>query len=190
MMLRPMLAGLAVIALAGCDLIPAMPSSTPAKTRVPIVDEACGNELPSFVETRCLLDDWIALGLSSQRGDRGWRDITLARLEGERAERRLARAVVLAWGTERQWDQASELFKADLEIAPETLQPLLRYWLNELEGRRALTSRLAQSRQAQASLERLEREKAELEASNAELLEKLEALTAIERSINSRQQNE
>ncbi len=78
----------------------------------------------------------------------------LTRLEGESASRRLARAVALSWGSQGQWERASELYKADLSAAPVTLQPLLRYWLNELEGRRARAGRLnaAESAQAQSEL--------------------------------------
>ena len=93
--------------------------------------------------------------------------------------------MVLAWGNQSQWERASELYKADLAAAPVLLQPLLRYWLNELEGRRARAGRLnaAESAQAQSEARR-----AALEEENADLEKKLEALTAIERSINLRQQ--
>lgn len=176
---RPLLVCLLALLLAGCELIPDEPfgrqedaeSVKPAST-------GCKGLLPNFNAEPCLLSDWIAFGLASQRGDREWRDDMLARLQAETAERRLARAVALTWGSEGEWDSASELYKADLHAAPVELQPLLRYWLNELEGRRAMSGRLASS---QAKIATLEEE-------NAALDEKLEALTAIERNINLRQQ--
>lgn len=178
MRFRPLGACLMALWLAGCQWLPEQPFSQ-AEAPAMEVSPVCEAEVPAFTDDACLLPDWVAFGLASQRGDRDWRSDMLQRLEGSQAERRLARAVVLAWGSERQWDQASELYKADLSEAPTELQPLLRYWLNELEGRRAMAGRLARS----AS------ELAELEAENAELAEKLEALTAIERSINLRQQS-
>ncbi|KGE77264.1 hypothetical protein CVH10_03845 [Halomonas sp. ND22Bw] len=176
---RPLLLCLLSAGLTGCQWLPQNLSGEP---REPVVEESAGcyAELPDFGDRECLLEEWTAFGLASQRGDRDWRDVTLTRLSGESHDQRLARAVVLAWGNEREWDQASELYKADLHAAPARLQPLLRYWLNELEGRRALGQRLAESRRAQRALEE---EKAALD-------EKLDALTDIERNINSRQQTE
>ncbi len=176
---RPLLLCLISAGLAGCQWLP---ETLSGQSRAPVVEETAGcyAELPDFGEPGCLLQEWVAFGLASQRGDRAWREATLMRLEGDEAERRLARAVLLAWGDERQWDRASELYKADLSAAPPRLQPLLRYWLNELEGRRALSRRLGESRQAQAALEE----------DKAALSEKLDALTDIERNINSRQQTE
>ncbi|WP_444678454.1 hypothetical protein [Halomonas sp. E19] len=146
------------------------------------VDVVCGGE-PSFVEGACLLPDWVAFGLASQRGDHHWRRDKLQELEGRQgidvSERELVRAVALAWGTERQWAQASELYRAHIDQAPADLQPLLRYWLNELEGRRAMASQTERSR---SQLSALQQEK-------AELAEKLEALTTIEQNINLRQQS-
>ncbi|MCG6658438.1 hypothetical protein HOP52_11810 [Halomonas campisalis] len=178
MSFRPLCACLTALWLAGCQWLPEQTFSQ-AETPSPAKSPVCAAELPDFTDDACLLPDWVAFGLASQRGDRDWRSAMLQRLEGSEAERRLARAVALGWGSERQWDQASELYKADLDAAPAELQPLLRYWLNELEGRRAMAGRLARSAN----------ELAELEAENAELAEKLEALTAIERSINLRQQS-
>ncbi|MGM0702996.1 MAG: hypothetical protein ACQEUG_11435 [Pseudomonadota bacterium] len=176
--LRPLGLCLVALWLGGCQWIPEQPFGT---AEPETVDEtaACYAEVPDFAESACLLPEWIAFGLASQRGDGEWRDGMLERLAGETARRRLARAVVLGWGSERQWDRAAELYKADLHAAPADLQPLLRYWLNELEGRRAMAGRLERSRE----------ELAALEAENAELAEKLDALTAIERNINLRQQS-
>ncbi|WP_163558020.1 hypothetical protein [Halomonas sp. NO4] len=175
---RSLGAGAVTLWLAGCQWIPEQPLGG-AETQTPDVAVACYAEVPDFEDEACLLPDWIGFGLASQRGDREWRDAMLARLEGEAKAQRLARAVTLAWGSEREWDRASELYKADLHAAPADLQPLLRYWLNELEGRRAMARRLASTRE----------ELAALEAANVELAEKLEALTDIEQNINLRQQS-
>ena len=176
---RPLLLCLLSAGLTGCQWLPAQLSGQP---REPAVEEhaGCYAEIPDFGEPACLLEEWVALGLASQRGDREWRDVTLMRVSGDSHDQRLARAVVMAWGNEREWTQASELFKADLHTAPSRLQPLLRYWLNELEGRRALGQRLEESR----------RERLAVEEEKAALDEKLDALTDIERNINSRQQTE
>ncbi|MGM1051704.1 MAG: hypothetical protein ACQEXO_04840 [Pseudomonadota bacterium] len=185
---RPLLACATVLLLAGCELLPESPFAGPTGriTSQLAASGDCRAEIPDFDDETCLLPDWSAFGLASQRGDRAWRDAMLARLEGRASERRLARAVALAWGSERQWDQASELYKADLAAAPAELQPLLRYWLNELEGRRGMASRLEGVR---GELVSAERRRAALEEENAALAEKLEALTAIEQSINLRHQN-
>lgn len=189
MPLRPLLACATLLWLAGCELLPESPFAVPAGDTASEVVESgdCQADVPGFADGACLLPEWMAFGLASQRGDREWREAMLTRLEGSAAERRLARAVTLAWGSERQWDEASELYKADLAEAPPALQPLLRYWLNELEGRRALAGRLESAR---AELDGAEQRRAELEEENAALAEKLEALTAIEQSINLRQQTD
>ncbi|XKE44919.1 hypothetical protein LG302_16300 [Halomonas organivorans] len=182
MTLRPLLLCLASAWLAGCQWLPERLQGPEIDGPVVLESDAgaCYAEIPDLADDGCLLHDWVGFGLASQRGDRAWREDMLARLEGRGTDRRLARAVTLAWGSERQWDQASELFKADLHAAPPRLQPLLRYWLNEVEGRRGLNQRLAESRQSREALAE----------ENAALVEKLEALTAIERNINSRQQTE
>ncbi len=186
--LRPLLVCLAATWLAGCEALPRVPFELPAnRSAAEGAAGGCRAELPDFVEDDCLLPEWVAFGLASQRGDRAWRDDVLGRLEGSLPQRRLARAVALAWGSESQWERASELYKADLATAPVALQPLLRYWLNELEGRRARAARLAESR---AAVARHEAREAELAEEKAALEKKLEALTAIERSINLRQQSE
>lgn len=178
MRIRSLLVGVAAVWLTGCQWLPDRPFA-PAEDASPVVEVSCHAAVPSFEDAACLLPDWIAFGLASQRGDRPWREGRLEQLEGEAPEQRLGRAVLLMWGNESQWDRASELYKADLHAAPADLQPLLRYWLNELEGRRAMAGRLARTRS----------ELAALEAENAELADKLEALTAIEQSINLRQQS-
>lgn len=188
MTLRPWLLCLTTLWLAGCQYLP-VPSSSGgvAMPSAPRSALACTDALPDFDENECLVHEWVAFGLTSQRGDSAWREATLVSLEGEAKERRLARAVLLAWGSESQWDRASELYKADLASAPTELQPLLRYWLNELEGRRSLAARLAERRRAHASVVE---EKAALGAELEAMAEKLEQLTAIEQNINLRQQSE
>lgn len=187
---RPWLLCLATAWLAGCQYLPEQLQSPsgPSPLQNPSIGSAfCHAELPDFDNAPCLLDDWVAFGLASQRGDRVWREATLTRLGGDSTERRLARAVLLAWGDQRQWDRAAELYKADLHGAPPELQPLLRYWLNELEGRRRLAGQLAESRgERDAAMEENEALTEEIEA----MAEKLEQLAAIEQSINLRQQNE
>jgi hypothetical protein len=175
---RPLLVCLSLFMLAGCELLPDEPLARRPDTPVMPVDTGCHAPLPDFDDEACLLPDWVAFGLAAQRGDGEWRDDALERLDGDDPERRLARAVALSWGSERQWERAAELYKADLHAAPTELQPLLRYWLNELEGRRSLAGDLEASRQ----------EREALAEENEELAEKLEALTAIERNINLRQQ--
>ncbi|GHE20879.1 hypothetical protein [Halomonas urumqiensis] len=187
MHLRPLLVCLAAAWLAGCELLPdsaidPRESMTPASPST-----VCYDEIPDFDNEACLFPEWVDFGLAAQRGDRDWRGEMLERLEGGGAERRLARAMVLSWGSERQWDQAAELYKSDMHAAPAALQPLLQYWLNELEGRRAMAARLAEAGQ---ELEGTRQERDELETLNDELTKKLEALTAIERSMNLRQQTE
>jgi hypothetical protein len=187
---RPLLACMTALWLAGCELLPESPfaqspGGTPASGPAPT--SGCHAEVPGFADEACLLHDWVAFGLASQRGDRTWRDAMLGRLEGETPAQRLARAVALSWGSERQWDQAAALYDSDLHAAPVALQPLLRYWLNELEGRRAMAGRLESTR---GELADAESRRTRLEEENAALAEKLEALTAIEQSINLRQQNE
>ena len=176
--LGPLLVCLMALMLAGCELVPDEPFRWEDTESVKPVSSGCKGLLPDFSDEPCLLSDWIAFGLASQRGDSEWRDDMLSRLRAETAERRLTRAVALSWGSESEWHLASELYKADLHAAPAELQPLLRYWLNELEGRRAMSGRLTSSQEGIAALEE----------ENAALDEKLEALTAIERNINLRQQ--
>lgn len=138
----------------------------------------CNEAIPTLVESACLVDAWVAFGLASQRGDRAWRDGMLEQAQGSAPEQHLQRAVILAWGNESQWSEAAQLMREDIYAAPSDLQPLLRYWLNEVEGRRNLASRLARS----------ESERRGLAEENESLAEKLEALTDIEQSINLRHQ--
>lgn len=173
----------AALLLAGCELLPEQGSAEITEEEMVAATRDCSGDVPTFEEDACLLPEWIALGLASQRGDGDWRSAKLIELEEALAaredERHLASAITLAWGSERQWTQAAELFETHLRVAPEQLQPLLRYWRNELEGRRAMAGQLARSQSALAAQR----------AENEELAEKLEALTAIEQNINLRQQS-
>src|SRR5690554_2804293 len=187
--------GSLVLLMSGCELLPHQDG--PAGTEQPAAAVSCRTTEPSFEEDACLLHAWVAYGLTSQRGDAEWRRQTLESLNADQeslnadqesldadqvtveGEWELMRAVVLSWGTERQWREASELYQAHTHAAPADLQPLLRYWRNELEGRRSLASQNSNARARLASLEN----------ENGELADKLEALTAIERNINLRQQS-
>ncbi|QJQ95149.1 MULTISPECIES: hypothetical protein [Halomonadaceae] len=171
-MLSPLLIA---VALVGCEMMPTAHIEAPnANSELPT---ECNEEIPTLVESTCLVDAWVAFGLASQRGNREWRDEMLERVDSPTAQARLNRAVLLAWGTERQWNQAAELLREDIHAAPSDLQPLLRYWLNEVEGRRGMSERL----------ERSESQRRAASEENAALSEKLEALTDIEQSINLRQ---
>ncbi|MDR5906435.1 hypothetical protein [Franzmannia qiaohouensis] len=172
---RTLLSLATAMLLVGCEAFPAMQQSEVEPE--PELPTQCDEPIPTLVESACLVEAWVAYGLASQRADREWRDEQLEQLEGSTPEQHLQRAVVLAWGSERQWDQAAALLEEDLHAAPSDLQPLLRYWLNEVEGRRALSNRLQRS----------ENERRSLAEANESLTEKLEALTDIEQSINLRQ---
>ncbi len=163
---------LAASLLAGCQWMP------PRDDGPSVATSDCLSDVPSLLPSDCRLAAWVDFGLAAQRGDTEWREQMLARLDGETTQHRLTRAVVLSWADESRWERASDLFKADLSAAPSELQPLLRQWLNGLEARRALAAELDESK---ASRIRLSRER-------NSLAEKLDALTAIEESINSRQQ--
>ena len=176
--------GSLALLLSGCELLPHQGAAEPEPQA--LTTAGCDTAEPTFELDACLLHGWVAYGLESQRGDGEWRRQALAALDTAAAsdsidgtsdaEQALVRAVALAWGTERQWREASELYQAHTHAAPADLQPLLRYWRNELEGRRALAS---QNSNARAQL-------ASLQSENAELAEKLEALTAIEQNMNLR----
>ena len=173
--------GSLVLLLSGCELLPHQDG--PAGTEQQAAAVSCRTAEPSFEEDACMLHGWVTYGLTSQRGDAEWRRQTLESLSADQvadeAQWELMRAVVLSWGTERQWREASELYQAHTHAAPADLQPLLRYWRNELEGRRSLASQNSNARARLASLEN----------ENSELADKLEALTAIEQNMNLRQQS-
>lgn len=172
-----LIAGLLVVSLlAGCQVAPQEPQD--ASNNLAVVASGCLKEVPSLAPSECLLESWIDFNLAAQRGEPEWRENMLNRLEGDSTKRRLARAVILSWSDDSEWEQASELYKADLASAPSRLQPLLRQWLNSLEARRALAEELAASEASRVALSN----------ERNSLAEKLDALTAIEQSINSRQQ--
>lgn len=166
---------LAMSLLVGCQLLD---DGSLMAEQQPEEEITCDETIPTLKESDCLLEAWVDYGLASQRGDREWRDKTLDRLQREDSRSRLARAVVMAWGSERQWAESAEILSEDLHAAPSDLQPLLRYWLNEVEGRRAMAERAS----------RYESQASKLEQENAELTQKLDALTAIEQNMNLRQQ--
>ncbi|MBZ5877146.1 hypothetical protein [Chromohalobacter israelensis] len=159
--------------LTGCQWLAQQPPPPPEP---PVT--SCDGDIPQLADNVCLVDDWVAFGLAAQRGDSEWRQTMLTRLNGDMPHLKLARATVLAWGERDEWERASELYKAEISAAPSRLQPLLQQWLNELERRRDLVAELAKSESRRQALAR-ERD---------ELAEKLDALTAIEQSINSRHQ--
>lgn len=167
-------ASLLAIALvsSGCQWVPQRMERNVAE------QDQCLTEIPTLEETDCMLAAWVDFGLAAQRGDSEWRRHILEEADGLAPRQRLARAVVLSWAGRDHWKDASELFKADLALAPSSLQPLLRQWLNGLEARRALVDELADSEKARKQVSR-ERDS---------LVKKLDALTEIEESINSRQQ--
>ncbi|RCV90031.1 hypothetical protein [Billgrantia montanilacus] len=169
--------------LAGCEFLPEQGRANVTEEEMVEATVDCPGGVPTFEADACLLPDWMSLGLASQRGDSDWRSAKLIEVEQAPVDsedaRHLARAITLAWGSERQWTEAAELFDAHLRSAPEPLQPLLRYWRNELEGRRAMAGQLSRSQSALAAQR----------AENEQLAEKLEALTAIEQNINLRQQS-
>jgi hypothetical protein len=183
MNLRPLLACLVLLSVAGCQQLLPVTDSVEEEAYY----QTCHSEIPDFSLDGCLLDDWIAFGLASQQGDSEWREGMREKVGAERADQRLARAVLLAWGNDGERSQASSLLRADLSTAPPRLQPLLSYWLNELEERREASARLAEARSARSALNAVNKDlNAELEALNM----KIEALTDIERNINLRQQTE
>lgn len=171
------LAGFAM--LAGCQSI----SSEPAQ---PL---GCG-EVPTFVDNVCLLDSWVGFGLEAQRGDDAWRQQAVDRLYGDRPDQKAARAVVLSWDGPGEWREASNLYKASIGEAPPRLQPLLQQWLNELEERRDLYSQRATGRSQPSpgarNAQALKQENEQLKQQLKEMSDKMDALTDIERTINSR----
>lgn len=160
--------------LVGCEMLPQQ-----ANGGIDPASSQCLDATPSLQESDCLVEAWVDFGLAAQRGDAEWRETILALAEEETKRDRLARAVVYAWSDQSHWEEASELFKADLAAAPSRLQPLLRQWLNGLEARRELAQRLSRSEAARRQVAR-ERD---------ELAQKLDALTEIEQSINLRNQS-
>ncbi|WP_251977138.1 hypothetical protein [Salinicola avicenniae] len=169
----------AALTLAGCQSLAGSPSAP----------HGCG-DIPSFADNVCLLDSWVAFGLEAQRGDDAWRRDTLAEASGPRPSQKAARAVVLSWDGPSEWRQASDLYKATLSSAPPRLQPLLQQWLNDLEERRQLHAQQDAGARRQGGsrdeTQALKRENEALKQQLEEMSNKLDALTDIERTINSR----
>ncbi|KFF49861.1 hypothetical protein GY26_05550 [Gammaproteobacteria bacterium MFB021] len=175
MRMKGVLAVAALALLSGCQSLPETDAPPPG----------CG-ELPTFADNVCLLDSWVAFGLDAQRGDTEWRQMMLERLDGSRADQKAARAVVLAWDAPQDWRRASDLYKASISSAPTRLQPLLQQWLNDLEKRRQLYAQRAGSSGGGSANQALQRENEALKQQLKEMSDKLDALTDIERTINSR----
>lgn len=165
---------LAASLLAGCHMLPEIAGAD----SVPAESTQCLSDVPSLSASDCMLSAWVDFGLAAQRADTEWRERILEQVEGDTHSERLARAVVYSWSSQSKWDDASELLKADLSAAPSELQPLLRQWLNGLEARRKLLGEVYKS---EASRRQVVQER-------DDLAKKLDALTAIEESINSRSQ--
>jgi len=168
-----------VMTLAGCQSLSGG-ASTP---------HGCG-DVPTFADNVCLLDSWVAFGLEAQRGDAAWRQQVLSEIGASRAEQKAARAVVLSWDGPSEWRQASNLYKATISTAPARLQPLLQQWLNGLEERRELYAQQGAGGSRQGGnnddTQALKRENRKLKQQLEEMSDKLDALTDIERTINSR----
>ncbi|MCM2130030.1 hypothetical protein [Larsenimonas rhizosphaerae] len=135
---------------------------------------------PVLIEGECLLPNWIAFGIRAQHGNDEWRRDILKQTGDDTPQDRLARAVVLSWGTRAEWKQATALYRTELDKAPVPLQPLLHYWLDELEYRKTLVSSATPTRDPRIQ---------QLADKNAELTRKLDALTAIEESMNARRRS-
>lgn len=178
--MRATLAVAALVLLAGCQ---SLPGDAPPY--------GCG-DIPRFADNVCLLDAWVTFGLDAQRGDSSWRRGQLEALEGEQPERKAARAVVLSWAGPGEWKRASDLYKATISEAPVRLQPLLQQWLNALEERRGLVARARPQAAAAPAVEddavqALKLENQALKQRLEGVSRKLEALTDIEQTINSRE---
>ncbi|WP_110675071.1 hypothetical protein [Salinicola sp. RZ23] len=172
--MKGVLALTALVLLSGCQSLTGTAASP----------QGCG-EVPTFADNVCLLDSWVAFGLDAQRADKEWREMMLDRLAGSRPNQKAARAVVLGWDAPQDWRRASELYKASINSAPTRLQPLLQQWLNGLEKRRQLYAQRASSA-GEGGDQALKRENQALKQQLKEMSDKLDALTDIERTINSR----
>ncbi|WP_106477559.1 hypothetical protein [Phytohalomonas tamaricis] len=152
----------------------------------PVVEESASNcyfsGAPALVEGACLLPTWVTFGLQAQSGDEQWREEKLTEYSGNDTRSQLVRAVVLSWDTPSHWKEASAIYHAEMNDAPLMLQPLLRQWLNELEARRDLADTHQRGDRQRQQIK-------ELQEKNAQLSKKLEALTAIEESMNARRNN-
>lgn len=176
---KALLIGLSVsigLSLSGCQSLSSQPAVADSATNCYF------SGAPALVEGACLLPTWITFGLQSQEGDAQWRSETLAEFTGSDTRSRLVRAVVLSWDSPSNWREASSLYEAGIPEAPAMLQPLLTQWANELEARRELASTHQRGDRQRQQIK-------ELQEKNAQLTKKLEALTAIEESMNARRNN-
>ena len=176
MKLEHIVCGLAVsLMLSGCQMINGQNQNNVVGTGA---SNCFFSGPPVLIEGECLLPNWIGFGSRAQHGNDEWRSDMLKQTGDDTPQDRLARAVVLSWGTRAEWKQATALYQAELDKAPVSLQPLLHYWLDELEYRKTLVSSTTTDPRIQQLADR-----------NAELTRKLDALTAIEESMNARRRS-
>ncbi|MFD2191167.1 hypothetical protein [Pistricoccus aurantiacus] len=155
--------------------------------------------VPPLVNSEAALQAWVDYGLAAQRNDQEWREKKMSQIDIYDEQTQLAQAVLLSWGSERQWEKAAALYEAGLPMAPPKLEPLFRYWMNDLKRRRELLRRLYYSesrRQPSSVAPRQQRDSSNVEEATEleevkrklkETTEKLDALTDIEKNINQRQ---
>ncbi|WP_438764161.1 hypothetical protein [Kushneria sp. TE3] len=162
--------------------------------RVPgAAEEGCITRgIPTMVDDECLLPTWVAFGRTAQTGTQQWRDEVLQYMDDDTPRSGLARAVVFSQEDAEHWPTGLALFKRYTPQAPESIQPLLEQWQRDLERRTELQSGLqsrldAQHNRSHQGNSRQRQQIQSLQQQNAELKKKLDALTAIEESMNARQ---
>ncbi|MFC0268068.1 hypothetical protein [Kushneria aurantia] len=166
--------------LGGCSLTDSRLSGT--------TEQHCVTHgIPSLVDDECLLPTWVAFGRTAQTGSAQWRDEVLHYMQDDSPRAGLVRALVYAYQQPAQWSQSVALLRRYSAEAPSSIQPLLQQWRHDVEQRIALNARLdEQQSRSSAGNSRQRGRIRELEAQNAELRRKLDALTAIEQSMNQR----
>lgn len=161
--------------------------------RVPgAAEEGCITRgIPTVVDDECLLPTWVSFGRTAQTRGQSWRDDVLQYMQDDGLRAGLVRAVLLARQGPAEWGQSVTLFERYIPRAPASIQPLLQQWRHEIELRLALQSRLDEqqdlSRQGSSLSDEQRSLIQALEQQNAELKKKLDALKAIEESMNQRQ---
>ena len=155
-------------------------------------EECITRGIPTMVDDECLLPTWVAFGRSAQTGTQQWRDEVLQYMSSDTPRGGLARAVVFSQDDAEHWPKGLALFKRYTSEAPESIRPLLQQWQRDLERRIEIQSRLqtrldAQHNRSTQGSSRQRQQIQSLEQENAELKKKLDALTAIEESMNARQ---
>lgn len=175
----------ATMLLSGCAML---------GDRVPgAAEEGCITRgIPTMVDDECLLPTWVAFGRAAQTGTQQWRDEVLQYMGSDTPRGGLARAVVFSQEEAEHWPTGLALFRRYTAQAPESIQPLLQQWQRDLERRIDLQSRLqsrldAQHNRSTQGNSRQRQQIQVLEQENVELKKKLDALTAIEESMNARQ---